>query len=318
MVASVAAAEVAAEVAAAGPGETGLPLLRSTRSGTRTHSGLSFMLMFRVFLVLAMFSLALPAAGSEEGDGPVAGASTPIYTGVQFQALYRYAVANTLPGLDLPGGAQPVTGNAQVDQRIWDLAVARGYVPQPVASGELGRAGILMQPLAASGWSTLNAEARDNRMGFIARSAYRSLTTQRIMFNERLTGTSDAAIERALTWAAPPGMSKHHSGYAIDFRYPDGTYGSFRASPGYAWLAADNFDVAKRHGFLPSYPDDVTNQGPNPEPWEFVWVGTDLIECGLPQQVDLRVGGPAAALAAELATCPGGAQPVAAPSWLRQ
>src|SRR5690606_18073055 len=120
---------------------------------------------------------------------------------------YRYAVANTLPGLDLPSGYQPITGNNTVDQRIWDLALARGYIPQPVASGSLGQAGILMQPLAAGGWTTLNAEARENRMGFIARSAFRSLTTQRIMFNERLNGSSDAAIEGALTWAAPPGMS---------------------------------------------------------------------------------------------------------------
>ena len=45
---------------------------------------------------------------------------------------------------------------------------------------------------------------------------------------------------------------------------------------------ADNFYNAKRFGFIPSYPDDLNAQGPNPEPWEFVWVGVDLIECGMP------------------------------------
>lgn len=273
--------------------------------------------MRRLLAVLLLMVVGLPAHASQEDGTVLVEPAWPRYVGSDFQALYRYAVANTLPGLDPPGGAQTVTGNSTVDQRIWDLAVARGYVPQPVANGSLGRSGILMQPLAAQGWQTLNAEARENRMGFIARSAFRSLSTQRIMFNERLNGTSDAAIERALTWAAPPGMSKHHGGYAIDFRYPDGTYGTFRSSPGYAWLAADNFAVAKRHGFVPSYPDDVENQGPNPEPWEFVWVGTDLIRCGLPGSVDVAISGPAVALLTDIARCPGGAIEPELPVWLR-
>ena len=272
--------------------------------------------MRRFVALVLVLGLAVPAYASDGESGLTPEYPWPVYAGSDFQAIYRYAVANTLPGLDPPGGYQAVTGNDTVDQRIWDLALARGYVPQPVASGSLGRSGILMQPLAAEGWQTLNAEARENRMGFIARSAFRSLTTQRIMFNERLSGTSDSAIERALTWAAPPGMSKHHGGYALDFRYPDGTYGSFRSSPGYAWLAANNFEVAKRHGFLPSYPDDVTNQGPNPEPWEFVWVGTDLLRCGIPQTLPVQATGPAAALLIDIAHCPGGADPPEIPVWI--
>lgn len=271
--------------------------------------------MRRVLVAVLVIGLTLPLYASDDRTG-WAHSPVPIYAGSEFQALYRYAVVNTLPGLTLPGDAGIVTGDRQVDQRIWDLAQARGYVPQPIATGSLDRAGIQMQPLAAQGWATLNAEARANRMGFVARSAYRSLTTQRIMFNERLTGTSDAAIERALTWAAPPGMSKHHGGYAIDFRYPDGTYGAFRSSPGYAWLAADNFAVAKRHGFVPSYPDDVENQGPNPEPWEFVWVGTDLINCGIPMSLDVRAIGPVAGILADIARCPGGPSAPTIPDWI--
>lgn len=112
-------------------------------------------------------------------------------------------------------------------------------------------------------------------------------------------------------------MSKHHGGYAIDFRYPDGIYGSFRWSPGIAWLAKDNFAAAKRNGFIPSYPDDVGDQGPNPEPWEFVWVGADLIRWGIPQAPP-QVTGPAAGLASDLARCPGGPTPAELPYWLRE
>ena len=266
---------------------------------------------------LFLMALATPTLASEASPIGLPEPVWPQYTGTEFQALYRYAVASTLPGLEMPEGRHSITGNAATDDRIWQLALARGYEPQPIAvGGALVSAPILMQRGAAEGWRTLNAEARQAGMGFIARSAYRSLATQRTMFVQRLSGSSDAAIDAALRWAAPPGMSKHHGGYAIDFRYPDGTYGSFRSSPGYAWLARDNFAAAIRNGFIPSYPDDVDNQGPNPEPWEFVWVGTDLIRCGIPQ-LQHPVYGPAAGLASDLARCPGGAGPVELPDWLR-
>ncbi len=45
------------------------------------------------------------------------------------------------------------------------------------------------------------------------------------------------------------------------------------------WLRADDFAVAKRHGFVPSYPRGSAPQGPQPEPWEFVHVGVGAIRC---------------------------------------
>src|SRR5690606_25521512 len=41
-----------------------------------------------------------------------------------------------------------------------------------------------------------------------------------------------------------------------------------------------NYANAKRFGFIPSYPPDGGKQGPEPEPWEFVWVGVEVIRCG--------------------------------------
>jgi LAS superfamily LD-carboxypeptidase LdcB len=173
-----------------------------------------------------------------------------------------------------------------------------------------------MQPQAAEAWTALREEARDAGMGFTVSSAYRSPESQRAQFLSRLDGTSTEAIEEALTWYSIPGTSKHHGGYALDFRYPDGTFGAFRSTPDYAWLAADNFAVPKRHGLIPSYPDDVAAQGPNPEPWEFVWVGAGLIACGLPQTAPVAVVGPARALVAEIARCPGGSDAPVVPDWL--
>ncbi len=233
-------------------------------------------------------------------------ADFPIYTGEEFQALYEHAVTDVLPNLRASTGRVPITGDVELDDRIWEIALGRGYVLRPVAGEGLGSAdGVPMQPQAAAAWEGLKAAARAEGHEFVVSSAYRSPESQRTQFNSKLRGATDEAIDAALTWYSIPGTSKHHSGYALDFRYRDGTFGEFRATPDYAWLAADNYYNAKRFGFIPSYPDDVSAQGPNPEPWEFVWVGVDLIECGIPVHVDARAAGPAEAIAMEIASCPG-------------
>ncbi len=44
-------------------------------------------------------------------------------------------------------------------------------------------------------------------------------------------------------------------------------------------MAADNYRVAKQFGFIPSYPSGAGAQGPEPEPWEYVYVGVKAIDC---------------------------------------
>ncbi len=254
----------------------------------------------RPLLAALLVVIAVPIPARAQSDG------FPVYTGDQFKALYDHAVSHVLPNLDPPIGRLEVTGDPDLDERIWEIATSRGYVLRPTAGDGLGSAdGVPMQPEAAAAWEGLKAAARAGGHEFVVSSAYRSPDSQRTQFNSKLRGTSDEDIDAALTWYSIPGTSKHHSGYALDFRYSDGTFGEFRDTPDYAWLAADNFYNAKRFGFIPSYPDDVTAQGPNPEPWEFVWVGVDLIECGLPLAIDTRPAGAAAAIAAEVAACPG-------------
>lgn len=263
-----------------------------------------------VLLVAALCAIPLGAAASEEGEFPE-------YSGPDFQALYEYAISNTLPSLETPEGQASITGDAELDDRIWQAAFGRGYRLQPVANGELASvAGVPMQPGAAEAWLALREEARSAGMGFTVSSAYRSPASQLTQFLSKLEGSSDSAIDAALRWYSLPGTSKHHAGYALDFRYPTGTFGEFRSTPDYAWLAADNFAVPKRHGLIPSYPDDVENQGPNPEPWEFVWVGTGLVHCGIPRDMGVTVEGPAAAVVHDLGRCPGGMGAVSLPEWL--
>lgn len=258
--------------------------------------------------VLALVLIPAPAATAD--------ASLPEYDGQGFVDLYDYAVANTLPNLAFPDGRPRVTGDADLDERIWTRALERGYRLRPAATTVLiSVGGARMQPEAAEAWTALHDEIRAAGLGFGVSSAYRSPETQRSTFLSHLSGSSDSAIDAALTWWSIPGTSKHHSGYALDFRYPNGSFGQFRGSPAYDWMIEDNFARPKRHGLIPSYPDDVTNQGPNPEPWEFVWVGTDLVGCGIPQAVP-GVVGPAAAVMRDIARCPGGQDPVLIPAWL--
>lgn len=261
-----------------------------------------------------MVAIALSFAGSSTALAE--DIQSPPYTGEEFQALYEYAITNTLPNLDAPNGRFEITGDHELDARILALAFERGYVLRPTASGNLGRAdGVIMQPQAAEAWRTLKAEARAAGMPFIVSSAYRSPAAQRTQFRSKLEGTSDDAINAALTWWSIPGASKHHGGYALDFRYRSGTFGEFRSTKDYRWLLEDNFAIPMMHGFVPSYPDDVQSQGPNPEPWEFVWVGTGLIRCGIPQ-VPFPIAGPAAAVSFDIGRCPGGMEPALSPNWL--
>ena len=271
--------------------------------------------MRSLFSLSLTFAIVMAAATTDGGAEDF-----PTYTGDQFNALYDYAVERVLGNLISPDERHPVTGDDDLDARIWEIAVGRGYLLRPEAGPDLGSAdGVPMQPEAAEAWLELKAAAREAGHRFIVSSAYRSPASQRTQFDSKLRGTSDEAIDAALTWYSIPGTSKHHGGYALDFRYAGGTFGEFRDTPDYAWLAADNFYNAKRFGFIPSYPDDVADQGPNPEPWEFVWVGVDLIRCGLPVEVVVPRGDPTAAIAAEVARCPGSTaeDPTAAfPSWL--
>ncbi len=264
--------------------------------------GYRFTMRFLALALMLILVLSSPPGAAAQTDG------FPTYTGDQFKELYDHAVANELPGLSQPAGQLPVTGDVSLDERIWEIAFSRGYVLRPVASGNLSSAdGVPMQPQAAAAWAQLKAAAREAGMQFIVSSAYRSPATQRTQFLSKLEGTSDEAINDTLVWYSVPGTSKHHGGYALDFRHSNGTFGDFRNTPDYAWLARDNFYNAKRFGFVPSYPDDVTAQGPNPEPWEFAWVGVDLIRCGTPVEPS-RIGpmtGPAAEIVAEVASCPG-------------
>jgi len=218
---------------------------------------------------------AAPAASASPTGDAVAATN---HTAAQYAAAFDLAV---LPGLASIGPPPAITGNADLDARIRVIAEARGYKRRPEPSRPLAEIdGQLLQPEAAAGWVELRDAASSAGISISLTSAYRRVDTQAYFLRDRIGIGSDAAIDRALRTVAAPGYSKHHTGYTIDMKSGASSGFSFRNSAAYAWLAADDFDNAKAHGWIPSYPEGATLVGPVPEPWEFVWIGAVNIICG--------------------------------------
>ena len=192
-----------------------------------------------------------------------------------------------------------ITGHAGADSRIIRIAEDRGYRLR--ADTDIGTMvkveGRLLKPQAAEAYARLReAASKDGiRLGLI--SGYRSFNYQRRIFlnllriesTERMGreftpeeiagGKADGALDRILEESSIPGYSKHHTGYTLDLtdRTSGRDFTEFVHTRGFEWISANNFLNAKRFGFIPSYPEGVSDQGPEPESWEYVWVGEEVL-----------------------------------------
>jgi hypothetical protein len=221
-------------------------------------------------------------------------APTPkVLTPNQFRDLYR-RVLPTYPNTEAFTEMPTITGNIDADIRIRDIAGKRGFQPTRMPVSALiktdepllkGESDDLLQPLAYQSWLALKAEAEKNGIPLALYSAYRSPDWQRELFVSRFAanggsaeavvgGYGDNAIITTLGMTAVPGFSRHHTGYAVDFWCNDGA-GNFGASVCNRWLTENNYLHAKQQGWIPSYPPGADEQGPEPEPWEYVWVGKE-------------------------------------------
>lgn len=209
------------------------------------------------------------------------------FTGEEFKNFYnnfRYEHVGDVE--ELP----EITGNATADARIRTIAESRGYKARPAAD-EKYLQDVLGQKLQSSAKQDFLKlkEIADAAVGteFILASGYRSPERQQQIFNnsiqntstsEIISGDADEKINEILITRSIPGYSKHHTGYTIDIGC--GNYlldYSFADTECFKWLSANNYENAKRFGFIPSYPEDSGKQGPEPEPWEYVWVGEDAL-----------------------------------------
>ena len=205
--------------------------------------------------------------------------SFPHFTGAEFNRLFNTAA---LPNLSSISEPPTITDSVEVDEAIRTRAEDRGYqrrpLPQDYSLLRFIDSGLALQRPAANAWLALAEDAAAHGFELELNSAYRGHRYQREVFLRPLeTPYEPEDFAERLKMSAPPGYSKHHTGYAIDIGQEGFPY--FGGSPAYEWLAADNFANAKRHGWIPSYPSDGRSQGPVPEPWEFTYVGVEAILC---------------------------------------
>ena len=76
--------------------------------------------------LLAIASTALAVLFSFNGQALAAEDEFPVYTGDQFVALRDHALENELPNLTYPDELSPITGDEEVDNRIYGLAFEGG------------------------------------------------------------------------------------------------------------------------------------------------------------------------------------------------
>lgn len=215
------------------------------------------------------------------------------FSGNEFRDLYR---SINYPNTQAITEPPEITGNNDADKRIRELAEKRGFALTSIPIAPISKTeepllsnseDDLLQPLALKSWVELKEAARKDGVEINLLSGYRSLKWQRELFLERLmaqgasisqiaAGQADNAIETTLHLTAVPGYSRHHTGYTIDLNC-EGYDGSFINSKCYQWLNASNYEKCKKYGWIPSYPEDAEEQGPEPEAWEYVWVGTDVL-----------------------------------------
>lgn len=208
------------------------------------------------------------------------------FSGQQFRDLYNnFAYPNT----EYISDATPITGNVDADAHIRNLAEARGYIKRsaPVANSfkSIGTE-MLLQERAAQPWLDLQSAGKQDGQLLTLTAAYRSADEQKQIFLERMgkltlaqipTGAYDGRIGQVLSLTALPGYSRHHTGYTIDVACDNDPYVVFDKSDCFTWLSQDNYKNTKRFGWIPSYPEGVGKQGPEPESWEYVWVGLDSV-----------------------------------------
>ncbi len=207
------------------------------------------------------------------------------FTANQFMELYDNL---TLPNTQMLAENTEITGNMGADKHIESLALKRGYKRRSAPIQDNFKTvdyGLKLQQKASEDWQKLKDEAKKDNVHIGLTSAYRSadearqiflqaLATKGVNINSIASGVYDSKINDILKTVAPPGFSRHHSGYTVDISCED-VGGSFESTPCFTWLSKDNYKNAKLQGWIPSYPKGIKNQGPDPEAWEYLWVGKE-------------------------------------------
>ncbi len=254
-------------------------------------------IIFTIFTICLVFtgSYFYQTASNYYLDGPQQEIKTSlepvrkefrIFNGEELKVLYNnFHYTNTYKIISPP----PITGNTEADKKIRTMAEARGYRLRRLARDTLGDGdGHPLQLLAQKPWQDLKASAAKDGIVLTITWAFRSIEDQRAIFLAGLgevgattqdiaDGKVDGLVDKVLQTYAPPGYSRHHTGFTIDLTCGTNGLTNFAKTSCYEWISKDNYLNAKTFGWIPSYPEGANLQGPEPEPWEYIWVTSDAL-----------------------------------------
>ncbi len=221
-------------------------------------------------------------------EPPLKKGTLKVFSAEEFRDLYNdFAWPNT----KIIASNQPITGNTEADERIRDIAEERGYKVRsaPVSNVFINiDKSFRLQQKSAEGWRDMVDSASKDGINLTLTDGYRSADAQRDIFLGRLhalgiqisriaSGAYDKQLNDLMSITAPPSYSRHHSGYTVDISCDGNLSNAFELTDCFEWLSQDNYKNAKTHGWIPSYPEGTDMQGPEPESWEYVWVGKDSL-----------------------------------------
>jgi D-alanyl-D-alanine carboxypeptidase len=131
---------------------------------------------------------------------------------------------------------------------------------------------IQLRTSAAAAFIIMRTAARDEGVGIVAISGFRTVAYQKNLFERAVK--RHGSHEKAARWVAPPGYSEHATGWALDVgdasRRDTDVEQSFKNTPAARWLSIH----ASTYGFELSFPPQ-NPQGVNHEPWHWRFVGDD-------------------------------------------
>lgn len=123
---------------------------------------------------------------------------------------------------------------------------------------------------AAAAYFSMQADAKAEGYSFWAISAYRSIDSQRNLYNRYLQQDPAHIVD---TYSARPGFSEHHTGRAIDLSGSNGNFLQFENSPEGPWVHQN----AYKYGFILRYPKGYEHiTGYDYESWHMTYVGVDI------------------------------------------
>jgi D-alanyl-D-alanine carboxypeptidase len=150
--------------------------------------------------------------------------------------------------------------------------IPKGYVPPNlVSTSNAGiRGGGKVRGFVIADLADMARAARISHAGLRVVSAYRSWSTQKVLFNREV---DRVGYNRARYQVARPGHSEHQLGTTIDFGAAGGSGGvsqTFANTAAGQWIKQNGW----KYGWIMSYPRNKTNKTCYySEPWHFRYVG---------------------------------------------